>query len=305
MAKLHVQHAGTLSGHQNPIFAVENGPEPHMLFTAGNDKGVVQWNLQTMAFERVLFPVHSSVYALHLLAGTTLLAIGKRDGFVIVVDVNTQRMEATLGHHRKPVFGIQSFESKPELMLSSEDGTVSVWDTVSFDLLYHFKVSDQTVRVIAISPDERLIALGTKDGKVKLYNALDYSFITELSAHTMPVTSLCFSPDGRYLLTGGRDARLNVFETTGFSLFNAFTPHLFTVYAIAYHPNLPVFATVSRDKSIKVWSAEDFRLLRVISRDRGFDSHALSINAMVWNTYKNQLVSVSDDKQAMAWDVAF
>lgn len=303
MGILQVHHAGTLTGHQNPIFAVENGPEPHMLFTAGNDKGVVQWNLQTMAFERVLFPVHSSVYAMHLLPGTPLLAIGKRDGFVVVVDVTTQRMVATLGHHRRPVFDIRSFENKPELLLSSEDGTVSVWNTDTFDLLYHFKVADQTVRTIAVSPDGHWIAFGTKDGQVKLYNALDYSFVTALSAHTMPVTSLCFSPDGRYLLTGGRDARLNVVETMGFSVFNTFTPHLFTVYAISYHPTLPVFATASRDKSIKIWSAEDFRLLRVVSRDRGFASHALSINAIVWNTYKNQLISVSDDKQVMAWDV--
>src|SRR5690606_18972545 len=135
------------------------------------------------------------------------------------------------------------------------------------------------------------------------YSALDYSFAGELPAHSMPVTALTFSPDGRHLLTGGRDAQLNVLDTTNFNVVNTFTPHLFTVYAIKYHPSSPVFATASRDKSLKIWSSDDFRLLRVISFERGFDSHLLSINDIVWNTYKNQLISVSDDKRALVWDI--
>ena len=303
MSKLQIHKAGTLSGHQNPIFAVENGPEPHMLFTGGNDKGVVQWDLNKMAFERVLYPVKFSVYVLYLIPQTSLLAVGTRDGQVQVVDISTQQVVAKLEHHRHPVFDIKSFHTKPELMVSSEDGTVSVWDMSDFSLLYHFNVAKQTVRTMAISNDERWVVFGTKEGKVKLYNASDYSFVEELAAHTMPVTSLCFSPDGRYLLSGGRDAQLNVLDTASFSMVTTFTPHLFTVYAIKYHPSLPIFATASRDKSIKIWSADDFRLLRIVSFEKGFDSHFLSINNIVWNAYKNQLVSVSDDKKAMVWDV--
>lgn len=305
MSKLQIHKAGTLSGHQNPIFAVENGPEPHMLFTGGNDKGVVQWDLNNMAFERILYPVKFSVYVLHLIPQTSLLAIGTRNGLVEVVDIATQRVVATLAHHRHPVFDIKSFHTKPELMVSSEDGTVSVWDINEFSLLYHFNVAKQTVRTMAISKDERWVVFGTKEGKVKLYNASDYSFAEELASHAMPVTSLCFSPDGRYLLSGGRDAQLNVLDADNFSQVTTFTPHLFTVYAIKYHPSLQIFATASRDKSIKIWSAEDFRLLRIISLEKGLDSHFLSINNIVWNSHKNQLVSVSDDKKAMVWDVLY
>ncbi|PPL03882.1 WD40 repeat domain-containing protein [Parapedobacter indicus] len=303
MNKLDIHKAGTLSGHQNPIFAIENGVVASVVYTGGNDKGVVEWDLAEMAFKRILYPVQFSVYALHLIAGTPLLAIGTRDGKGHVVHTDTRERIAKLDHHQRPIFAIKSFKTKPELILASEDGTVSIWNTHAFDLLYHFKVSDHTVRTIAISIDENWVVFGTKDGKVKLYNALDYSFVEELPAHAMPVTSLCFSPDGRYLLTGGRDAQLNVLDTSDFTVVNTFTPHLFTVYAIKFHPFSPIFATASRDKSIKIWSSDDFRLLRVISFERGFDSHLLSVNDIIWNAYKNQLISVGDDKQAIVWDV--
>src|SRR5690606_16548001 len=108
MYSLQVNKAGTLSGHQNPIFAVANGPDPATVFTGGNDKGVVQWNLETMAFERILYPVQFSVYALHLVANSAWLAIGTRDGNVHVVDTRTQKLVARLEHHQRPVFSIKS-----------------------------------------------------------------------------------------------------------------------------------------------------------------------------------------------------
>lgn len=303
MNNIRIHKAGTLSGHQNPLFAVENGPEPEMLFTAGNDKGVVQWNLKTMSFARILYPVQSSVYKLYLIPDTALLAVGERSGLVSIIDISTQRVVAKLEHHPRPVFDIIAFNGKPELILSSEDGSVSVWNSRDFSLLYHFKVSAETVRTIAVSRDEKTVIFGTKDGKLKVYHAKEYGLLTEIAAHTLPVTALCFSPDGKYLLSGGRDARLNVFNAGDFSLADTFTPHMFTVYAIKYHPTLPVFATASRDKSIKIWSAEDFRLLRIISYEKGFDSHFLSINNITWNPYSHQLISVSDDKKAMVWEI--
>lgn len=301
--RMEIQKVGTLSGHQNPIFTVESGSEPAMLFTAGNDKGVVQWDMEALSFKRILLPVQSSVYKLYLIPGTSLLAVGERRGLVTIVDTITGEVVATLEHHQRPVFGIIAFADKPELVLSSEDGTVSVWDRRTYRLLYAFGVSEQTVRTIAISPDEQTVVFGTKDGQLKLYDANEYRLRAEMSAHTLPVTSLCYSPDGKYLLTGGRDAQLNVYNTSDFSLARTFTPHMFTVYAIAYHPVLPIVATGSRDKSIKIWSAEDFRLLRAISLEKGFDCHRLSINDITWNPLKNQLISVSDDKTAMVWDI--
>src|SRR5690606_11683744 len=173
MIAVQIHKAGTLTGHQNPIFAVENGPEAATLFTAGNDKGVVQWNMDTLAFERILYPVQSSVYALHLLPDTAFLVIGTRSGKVMVVDTVTRKLVASLEHHQRPVFDIKSFRNKPELVLSSEDGTVPVWNTTDFRLLYHFKVDEQTVRATAII--ERAVSLGSgpQAGNLIIYNTPD------------------------------------------------------------------------------------------------------------------------------------
>ena len=53
------------------------------------------------------------------------------------------------------------------------------------------------------------------------------------------------------------------------------------------------------DKSIKIWGADDFKLYKVISREKGYDAHKLSVNKFTWNG--DELISVSDDKRIIIW----
>lgn len=299
-----VERKAELSGHQNPIYTVENSQKEHIFFTGGNDKGVVEWNIKTNSFVKVLMPVRSSVYSLHSPSFLNVVAVGERSGQVSIFDFEEQKVTHILEHHKLPVFDICSIPSKRELLVSSEDGTVSVWND-SFEFVYQFRVSEETVRVMAVSPDEKYIAFGCKDNLIRIYNLDDYSLASNLAAHTRPVTSLQFSPDGTKLLSGGRDAALNIWNTNDFTHHQSVAAHMFTIYDIKYHPSKPFFATASRDKSIKIWGADDLKLYKIISRERGFDSHILSINKIVWSRYNENLVSIGDDKLVLVWDIRF
>ena len=302
---IQIQNTATLSGHQNPIYAVENSQKKGIVFTAGNDKGVVEWSVETPGFIKVLFPVASSVYSLHCPKTAPLLLAGERNGQVDVFNFDEQKVSSVLHFHKLPVFDIKSIASKNEVLLSSEDGTVSVWDLTDLKMLYSFKVSDETVRVIGISPDEKTVAFGCKDNTIRVYDLKDYSLIGVLNQHTLPISSLQFSPDGNQLLSGSRDAHLNVWSTADYSLIQSIPAHLFSIYSIAFHPILPYFATASRDKSIKIWDTEKFDLKKTISIEKGYDCHRLSINKIIWEPINNQLISVSDDKLLKIWKVEF
>ncbi|MEO6851965.1 MAG: WD40 repeat domain-containing protein, partial [Mucilaginibacter sp.] len=127
--------------------------------------------------------------------------------------------------------------------------------------------------------------------------------IKTLIGHTMPVFTVQYAPDGSYLASGSRDAQVKIWDSTSFELIKNIPAHLFAVNHIAFHPDKPYFATASMDKSIKIWGSDDFKLYKIISREKGFASHRLSINKLAWNG--DQLISVSDDKQVMIWNIQF
>jgi len=298
-----VQKTAELTGHGNPVFTLELSQKPGILFTGGNDKGLVEWSLKTNSFIKVMFPVSSSVYAIHCPAGFPYLFAGLRNGDVLVFDFIKQQLLSPLKHHLKPVFDIKSVNHKQELLVASEDGTVSVWSLKTFELLHTIKVSNDTIRNISVSPDEKQVAFALRNNEIQIYDLNDYSQIKTLNGHTLPVFCVQYSPSGEYLLSGSRDAQVKIWDAKSYELIHNIPAHLFAVNSIVFHPTLPYFATGSMDKSIKIWGIDDFKLYKIISREKGLPAHQLSVNKLVWNG--NQLISVSDDKNVMIWDIDF
>jgi centriolar protein POC1 len=298
-----VEKTAELTGHSNPIFALALSQKPGILFSGGNDKGVVEWSLKTNSFIKVMFPVAASVYAIRCPENFPYLIAGLRSGQVLVFDFIEQKVIKSLNHHLKPVFDIKSVNSKKELLIASEDGTVSVWNLDTLDLVHTIKVSHDTVRCISISPDEKQVAFGCRDSNIAVYDLEDYTQIKTLKSHTMAVFSLQYSPLGDYLVSGSRDAQVKIWDTHTLELKENIAAHLFAVNHIAFHPTQPYFATASMDKTIKIWGSDDFKLYKIISREKGYASHQLSINKIAWNG--NDLVSLSDDKRIIIWRIDF
>src|SRR5690606_13778783 len=289
----------TLVGHQNPIFTLAQTSNSQLLYTAGNDKGVVVWDLEKMAFQKLLCKVGSSVYVLKVVPDTDLLAIGMRSGQVLLVDTTDQTLVANLKTEHGAIFSIAFLNDKQEMIAIGEEGYAYVWDLRNYELLYRFKIADTTVRAIAVSKDQKQIAFGDKNGMIHLYQADDYQERVKKQVHSMPITSMIFM--NNHLISGGRDAQLFKLETNTLDTIQQITPHMFTVYSIDNGGHDDIFATASRDKTWKVWKEEDLTLLKNISRDRCYDSHHLSINSMIWN--KDRIFTVSDDKLVKVWKV--
>jgi len=301
--KMTAEKTAELTGHGNPIFTLELSQKPGILFTGGNDKGLVEWSLENNAFIKVMFPVKASIYAIHGPVNYPLLFTGLRSGQVLVFDFIAQKLVKSLNHHLKPVFDIRSVSYKRELLIASEDGTVSVWSLDTLEMVHSIKVSADTVRCIAIAPDEKQVTFGCRDNTIKVYDLDDYTLIKTIHGHTMSVFALTYSTDGTYLVSGGRDAQLKIWDSVNYQPIKNIPAHLFAVNHILFHPTQPYFASASMDKSIKIWGADDFKLYKIISREKGYPSHVLSINKLGWNG--DQLLSVSDDKKIMTWDIGF
>lgn len=299
-----VQKTAELTGHANPIFTLELSQKPGILFTGGNDKGLVEWGLRDSAFIKVMFPVNASIYAIHCPEGYPLMFAGLRSGEVLVFDFIQQKLLKPLRHHRKAIFDIKSSVKKDELLIASEDGTVSVWSLKTLEMVHTINVSKDTIRCIAIAPDQKQVAFGCRDHHIGVYDLEDYTVIKAAHGHTMAVFSAAYSLDGAYLATGSRDAQVKIWDSRTYKEIKNIPAHLFAVNHIAFHPTLPYFATASMDKSIKIWGADDFKLYKNISREKGYPGHVLSVNKLAWNG-QGHLLSVSDDKNIISWQIDF
>lgn len=291
----------TLIGHQNPIYTLAVDEQNSLLYSAGNDKGIVEWDLHNLKFKRVLCTVPSSVYNLCYIAEKDLLVASLRTGGMLVIRKSEPELIAKLAIEKGAAFVVKAILSKNELIAIDEFGKAYVWNLENFELLYSFQVTNTTVRSLEIEEERHLMAVGDKNGFVHLLDIRDYHSLQSMKIHTQSVTSLAFV-DG-HLISGGRDAKMYKLSIIDLDVRAEVTPHMFTVYGIVPLCN-SYFASVSRDKTLKVWDTE-LKLQKNVSRDRGIDSHHLSINAVVYSPTLQLLCTAGDDKMVKVWKINY
>ena len=290
----------TLIGHNNPIYAAIWHPSKDLFYTAGNDKGIVEWDNDGQKFLRLFKPLKATVYSLEIITENNILIAGCNNGDICFFDLENGELIHTL-NIQSAVFNLKYIPQKKELIASTDKGTMFIINPFEQKIIHQFTSGNQKIRSFAIHQSLNLLATASNDEMVSVYQLEDFDLIQKFKGHDLGVGSIEFSSDGQTLITGGRDAHVKVWDTKSWENKLSFAAHLFAIYEIKFHPSLPYFATASRDKSIKIWRSEDYTLYKNLSLDKIENAHKLSINDIYWSKNGAQLLSVGDDKMVKIW----
>lgn len=293
--------ATTLIGHSNPIYTVISHPSENLFYTAGNDKGIVEWDLMLKVPNRVFKSIKHTVYALEIIPEQDLLIAGCNDGSICFYSL----VDTTLINSIKAnsaIFQIKYNSFKNELIASTDKGEILIINPTEKKLIHFFQSGDQKVRSFDFNLNLNILATVSNDELIRLYYLEDYTFIKSIKSHKNGTGSISFSLEGEIMITGGRDAHLKVWDSQRWESIKSFAAHLFQIYRIAFHPSLPYFATASRDKSIKIWRLEDFSLFKNLSIEKSKEGHILSVNDICWTADGKNIISVGDDKLVKIWE---
>ncbi len=290
----------TLIGHNNPIYAAIWHPSKDLFYSAGNDKGIVEWDKESQKFLRLFKPIKATVYSLEIITENNTLIAGCNNGDICIFNLENGQLIQTL-NVQSAVFNLKYILQKKELIASTDSGKMIVINPFKQKIIHQFTSGNQKIRSFAIYQSLNLLATASNDEIIRIYQLDDFGLLHDFKGHDLGIGAIAFSPDGQSIITGGRDACVKVWDTQSLGNKLSFAAHLFAIYKIIFHPTLPYFATASRDKSIKIWRSEDYTLFKNLSLDKLEDGHKLSINDICWSNNGTQLLSVGDDKLIKIW----
>ncbi|ANQ48274.1 WD40 repeat domain-containing protein [Flammeovirga sp. MY04] len=297
---LEVEKIAQFGGHKDGLYSVVKTSNPKLFYTAGADGYVVEWNIDQPDQGKLVAKVPNTVYSMAAIEELNQLVVGQNNEGIHLLDLNSGKELKSLKLTDKAVFAIERMDDL--LFVGTGDGWVYVVSISKWLVQSKVKVSNESVRSIAVDAERLHFWAGASDSIIRGYNIDNCSEIRELIGHDNSVFALTISTDGKFLLSGSRDAHMRVWNLDGFiETQEDIVAHMYTINDISFSPNGDYFATCSKDKSIKVWRRSDFRLLKVIDKAR-HAGHGTSVNRLLWlnNTI---IVSVSDDHSASAWDV--
>ncbi|MDB9963583.1 hypothetical protein OAD50_00650 [Vicingaceae bacterium] len=291
---------GNLSEHKAAIYALCEGEGDHICYSGGSDRFVIKWNLKLMKAEKLVSKSPTTIVSLCYLKAQNILLIGQIEGGVHVIDLTQNKEIKYLKVHKGYTFDIQFIKEKNELVFSSGDGSISIWSAIDFKLLFQTQIGKGKNRKVAYSAERNELAVASADGFVKVLNTEDWSEKFVISGLESGANSLCYLKEK--LIIGTKNAHLHQFDLKTNIKEEGIAAHNWAVYDLVYNENLDLLASVSRDKTVKVWNPNT---LEVLKRFEGFKvrGHTHSVNAALWSSYNNYLITAGDDKVIRIWEV--
>jgi WD40 repeat protein len=252
---------------------------------------------------------------------------GKKDGLVVVWDVQRQALHKTLRGHADWITGVAFRPGSAELASSSKDGTIKIWDLGKEGpprSLQHHDPKNPSARPlpvwgIAYSANGDFLASAGDDKTVRIWDAAKGEELTKkpLEGHTLPVRCVAFSlgADVRQLFSGAGDT-LNAGEIIVWGMEGAAEkkkevgPHperwkalhrlpnvRGSVTGLAVHPQGRLLAASSINRSVMIYDVSRGQELFTLS---GFQNRLTGVS---WQPGEGRHLACADGQDISVWTV--
>ncbi|EIW76652.1 WD40 repeat-like protein [Coniophora puteana RWD-64-598 SS2] len=286
---IHICSADDADGH---MYSIDwGGRRMPNTIAAGTEHGTVQlWDVQQLTKGAAWAHDNEGMGGMHW--SDDVLAVGRRNGGVCMLDPRTRTMVAELSGHKHHVHGVRWSIDSRQLATSDDVGLVNVWDRRMNDVVCRINSNPRMrhpgpVKALAWSEwQSDLLATGgaLPDGTIRIWNTkhLDTSDPVLKIPLKTSVTSLHWSPHCKELLSthGGSwtqyrspASRFSQYKTVPSPLSNSITVHAYPsgdrIVSVEAHQGAVGHSCMSPDgcsvftmsatehniKMFKVWSA--------------------------------------------------
>jgi WD40 repeat protein len=234
-------------GHKALILDVAFTPDGRYLVSAGQDKVIRVWDIETGETVRMFrgqigAGSEGKIYAMALSPDGRWLAVG---GLLA---------------------GIRE-----------EKTAIRLYNFASGQLVALLKGHTNVVLSLAFSPDSRFLVSGSSDSNARLWDlaskvsALGGAKATVLNAkhtltgHTDDIYAVAFTPDSQRVVTGSDDHTLRLWQVADGKLLATLTGHTDKVYSVAISPQDGTIASGSLDYTIRLWEGQTGRLIKTLA----------------------------------------
>lgn len=243
----------------NLVLSIDISDNASHVLTA-NKENFALWNLQSGKSEGYWQVRESHIRDIAISNGGNYLLIGKSNGTVVHVTVDTGRRLEFLGHKEK----INSIDMLPNgrvAISGGNDFTAYIWDTQSGQIVYQFNHSSRVSKVALDAKGRYAFSADSMKGAYiwDLKTGKRISSLQDTKRHEVFSTAR-FSPDGKTFITGAATKKVSIWDiATGKRLTHWFVtpkkakrPTGAVVYSVAFGDNSNLL-TLSSSGYVESW----------------------------------------------------
>ena len=294
----------TMDGaHQGPISAIAFTPDGCEMWTGSEDGRLLIWDLEATQV-RPYFPDETDPVTALAFDGDRV-AIGLRNGFVVVVDRETNQPVL----HATPHSGAVTFLRFQDGRLLTASGKPTIGEWLGDGTVHALSLADERDEVllfgtlnaigcVALDPSGRRAVRGMQAGALEVWDLASRKQTGELTGHEGPVVAAVFLANGESVLTAGADRTVRLWDLAAGREQRILDGHLDMTTALAVSADGTTAWTASLDQTIAIWDLEgtaDLQTLKTIG---------VSVGAVATNPAGTRVITGSSEGAIQVWDAA-
>lgn len=278
-----------LTGHTGAVTGVAFLPDGRWLLSAGADKTVRQWNLETGKSTRQYAGVTAPVTSLALSTDGLRLVAATSDsrvlGWPVKADAGTNAISADMSiAHGVALADVSLSGTGSIIATAGADNQLRLWHAASGKLLERLSGHSAPLTRVALTTDGRRVISGGNDRNVIRWTP---AVTSAWPAHKSPIRSIAFTPDGKHLVSGGDDKRVARWLVPEGQPANEYTGATAVVRSLSISRDGRLLVAGGDDKVVRTWSLAEGRPLAQVSL-------SAAVRGVVVDDSGSTLVAVGD-----------
>jgi WD40 repeat protein/serine/threonine protein kinase len=253
-------------GHSAAIDAVAISPDGRQVISGAQDNTIRMWDLQSGAEIRRMTDRNEAFTDAVISQDGAFILTGGRNGGLATWDINTGTLIRTL---------------------STTKGTVGALEASQED----------SISVVALSPNDRLALSGTRSGMVVIWDVNSGTDLRRIQLYNNVTTAAAFLPDNRQVLIAGANSQLVRLDVgSGETIYEtrmASAP----INALQPIPSTETYLAGANDGALFILDANDGSLLRELGQ------HTDSIQSIAVDPNGERALTGSRDRSVRLWDL--
>lgn len=205
----------TLRGHQETIFDLKFSADGQFIVSGAWDGSIRIWQVETGKSEYMLMN-NNSPYCVGFTPNELYIVTGDLDHNFQFWERDAAAPFRTLVGHTSIPSGFDFSPDGENMVTSSWDGHVKVWNLLTGMLIGKMDLHQGDVYAVKYDPENRFVASGGADNQIVLWDPKSNKVISKLIGHSTSVTSIDITSDGQFLISMSLDGLMKVWDLNTF-----------------------------------------------------------------------------------------